>query len=140
MTALQQRATLAEASLNKIEGPRNITTKEHNSLVTCLKKSPHKGVVHIAPGMTNGDAPQIGEELTKIFGEAGGFELKPYPEGGILSWAAPGIFLVVTDLHHSPGHATEIQKCFFEAGRQIYGFADAKHAPDTVTIGIGAKL
>jgi len=78
--------------------------------------------------------------MTKIFEEAGGFNLKPWPGGDSLSWSTPGIFLIVTDLHHAPSHATEIQKCFWKAGRQIFGYADPKHASDTVSIGIGAKL
>jgi hypothetical protein len=138
--ALENRAEAAEGELKKIEGPRNITEAEHSKLASCLKAAPTKGIVHIAPGMTNGDAPQIGEELAKIFDEAGGFDLKPAPQGGILSWGAPGIFLVVTDLHHAPQHATEIQKCFWVAGLKIFGYADPKHDPETVTIGIGSKL
>lgn len=140
MAALQHRADAAEASLKQIAGPRDITIAEHASLVNCLKSSPHKGVVHIRPGVVNGDAPHIAEQITKIVEEAGGFELKPWPEGDSLSWSTPGIFLIVTDLHQAPSHATEIQKCFWGAGRQIFGYPDAKHATDTVSIGVGSKL
>ena len=134
MTALQQRADAAEASLKQIEAPRDITESEHNSLVNCLKNSPQKGVVHINPGWVNGDARQIGEEITKIFEEAGGFDLKPPPQGESLSWSSPGIFLVVTDLRHAPAHATEIQKCFWQAGRKIFGYPNKDHAPDTLSL------
>jgi hypothetical protein len=140
MTALQHRADTAEASLKKIEGPRYITNTEHTSLVNCPKDSPHKGAVHIRPGVLNGDAPQIADQLKQVFEEAGGFELKPWPEGDSLSWSTPGIFPVVTDLHRAPSHATEIQKCFWGSGRQIFGYADPKHAVDTVSIGVGPKL
>jgi hypothetical protein len=138
--ALQHRADAAETSLKQINGPRDITASEHSSLVNCLKNSPNKGIVHIVPGWVNGDARQIGDQIAKIFEEAGGFDLKPSPIGENLSWSSPGIFLVVTDLKHAPAHATNIQKCFFESGRKVYGFGDPKHAPDTVTIGIGAKF
>jgi hypothetical protein len=140
LAALQHRASTAEIELKKIEGPRDITPSERESLVNCLKRAPYKGVVHIRPGMIDGDAVQIADQIRKIFEEAGGFELKPSPDGDALSWSTPGIFLVVTDLSHAPPHATEIQKCFWGAGRQIVGYAVAKHASDTVTIGIGAKL
>jgi hypothetical protein len=138
--ALENRSAAAEGELKRIEGPRNITASEHNILVSCLRAAPHKGVVHIRPGWVNGDARQIAEQLTSIFEEAGGFELKPSPGGDALSWSSPGIFLVVTDLQHAPPHAHEIQQCFWNAGRQIVGYPDASHAPDTVTIGIGSKL
>src|SRR5271154_2724010 len=75
MAALQHRADSAEASLKQIEGPRDITASEHSSPVKCLKNSPHKGIVHVNPGWVNGDARQIGDQLTKIFEEAGGFDL-----------------------------------------------------------------
>jgi hypothetical protein len=141
MSALQTRADAAEASLKQIEGPRDITNKEHTSLVDCLKAAPHKGIIYIKPGMLNGDAPQVGEQIRKIFDEAGGFEIKPVPQGGAsLFWSSPGIFLIVTDSNHAPDHATAIQRCFWEAGRKIYGYPNKDHAPDTVTIGIGGKI
>jgi hypothetical protein len=51
-----------------------------------------------------------------------------------------GVGNALTDLHHAPQHATEIQKCFWEAGRQIYGYPDPKHPADPVSIGIGPRL
>jgi hypothetical protein len=140
MSALQQRADSAEASLKQINGPRDITASERSSLVNCLKNSPNKGIVHIVPGWVNGDARQIGDQIAKIFEEAGGFDLKPSPIGENLSWSSPGIFLIVTDLKHAPAHATNIQKCFWEAGRKIVGYPDKDHDPNTVTIGIGGKV
>jgi hypothetical protein len=137
---LQHRADSAEASLNQINGPRDITASEHSGLVNCLKNSPNKGIVHIVPGWLNGDARQIGDQITKIFEEAGGFDLKPSPIGNNLSWSSSGIFLIVTDLKHAPAHATNIQKCFWEAGRKIVGYPNKDHDPSTVTIGIGGKV
>jgi hypothetical protein len=141
VTALQQRADSAEASLKAIEGPRDITASQHASLVECLKKSPHKGAVLINPGLLNGDAPQIAEDIRKVFEEAGGFELKPIPQGtAAMTWSTPGVFLVVIDLHHAPSHATEIQKCFWVAGRKIFGYEIKDQPADLVTIGIGGKV
>jgi hypothetical protein len=130
----------ARDELKKIEGPRDFTESERTILISCLRDAPHKGVVHIRPGVTQGDAPQIADEITKVFEEAGGFEIKPYPAGGSLSWSTSGIFLIVADLKHAPSHATDIQNCFWKAGRKIFGYSDVKHAPDTVSIGIGSKL
>jgi hypothetical protein len=58
--------------------------------------------------------------LWEIFDEVGGFEKKDWPEGPALSWTTPGIFLVVTDMHHAPSHATAIQKCFWQSGRKVF--------------------
>lgn len=140
VSALQQRAGAAEDSLKQITGPRDITVTEHAKLVNCLRMAPSKGVVHIEPGLLSGDAPQIGDQIRKIFEEAGGFEISPFPGGPSLSWTSPGIFLVVTDLGHAPQHAQEIQKCFWAAGRQIWGYPNKDQAPDSVTIGIGGKV
>lgn len=137
---VSERAANAEADLRKIEGPRDITASEHASLVSCLREAPSKGVVHVRPGFIQGDAPQIADQIKKVFEEAGGWEIVSAPAGDVLSWSTPGIFLVVNDLHRAPQHATEIQKCFWKAGRKILGYADPKHASDTVTIGIGSKL
>lgn len=141
VTELQHRASSAEASLKKIEGPRDITETQHASLVECLKKSSQKGPVLIKPGLLNGDAPQIAEQIRNVFEEAGGFDLKPIPQGeAAVTWSTPGIFLVVVDLHHAPSHATEIQKCFWASGRQIFGYESKDHPADLVTIGIGGKV
>jgi len=130
----------ARDELKTLESPRTIKPEERAKIVRCLNAAPTKGPIFIRPGMMDSDAPEIGEQLEKIFDEAGGFEKKQWTEGPAFTWRTPGIFLVVVDLKHAPQHATEIQKCFWGAGRKIYGYADPKHPPDAVSIGIGLRL
>jgi hypothetical protein len=135
------RAKTAEAQLKEIASPRTITPEERAKFISCMKATSERGPVFIRPGIVNSDAPLIGEDLDKIFDEIGGFPKGlAWPGGPALSWAATGIFLVVIDLQHAPQHATNIQRCFWEAGRKIFGYADPKHPADAVSIGIGPRL
>jgi len=138
---LESRAETAEGQLKEITSPRTISLEERAKFISCMKATSERGPVFIRPGMVDSDAPLIGQDLEKIFDEIGGFPKGlAWPGGASLSWSTPGIFLVVIDLQHAPHHATNIQRCFWEAGRKIFGYADPKHPADAVSIAIGPRL
>jgi hypothetical protein len=136
--ALDSRATSAEAGLKTISTARTIKPDQHAKLASCLKDGP-KGPVSLRPGFMDEDAEPLGDEIGKIFEEVGGFPQTATKEQTVMSWRTPGIFLIVKDLHNAPAQATTIQRCFFAAGIEIYGYADPSYAPDAVTIGIGPR-
>lgn len=133
-------ATQAKLELAKLVAPRTLTPEQQSKVAELLKDAPRGAVVVIPAFIDATDARDFAESIKATLRQAG---LSPQDHaqelGDILSWGAPGQFLIVQDAKQQSPLGTAIQRAFAAVDIFFPGESNDKlKDPSMVVLGISS--
>ena len=106
-------ATQAKLELAKLVAPRTLTPDQQSKIAELLKDAP-RGPIAVIPAYTDAtDAHDFAESIKEALRQAGFSPRDRVPVlGDVLSWGAPGQFLIVQDARKQSPLGAAIQRAF----------------------------
>lgn len=134
------RAAKAQLELARLEATRLITPTQQRTIAHLLADAPKGPFSVVYPMTDSSDAEDFADSIKQTLSKAGYTIVEPPPAyKSILSWSAPGAFLVVNDLASAPPRAAAIQRAFAKVGIFLVGVPKPKDIPPTdVVIVVGS--
>jgi hypothetical protein len=128
-------ASNVQLTLAELEAPRTVTPRQQRIIVAALRNAP-KGPVSVVSAITDDTDAKVFSASIKQTLIRAGYSVVP-AQGrlhSVLSWSAPGAYLVVHDVNRAPPYAGLIQHAFGRAGIWLIGVGKPTYVGPTQVV------